>query len=779
MKHLKMVIVVAFILLMTSMAFSQVSAQYNTYEQFGPRVKNFIMKFYSNEDLEFSALEDGEIDLVEWPLTKTYYDKWQNPPYSDEIQIVGAGPEYGMYVLDINNYPVTPWNGTTYCPTSDPALRYAILHLIDREYIASSLFEGMAQPLYTPIPLAAPTWINPKCYPEGFEIAPGKVGTGELVIPYDEDAANQILDDAGYIDTDGDGFRNDPVTGDNLVLKFYIRSDHEYRRRFGEWLADKLENVTHIDVVPIFKDSYGCYIDVMTNGDFHLYTGGWGLGVDVPDSCFGLYHSSMYWKPGWSPNYAAYNDTISDELLEEAYYAASMSEAIPIIHQWQERFVSPEWAPSASIVSNVIFMAHRKQYGTWEGEEEFAGKAFEGFVNVPGSGIGAYDNGWTFMNVHLAEAGYKFNGSFNIRWGWKVSKTKKLNPLYGSWVWDWAIMGKIYESLIALNPFVVTEDKPWVAYQFSYGLWDNPDNPEFPKSSWVMFKIRDDIVWQDGEPFTMEDLRWMLEDIVPLCESTGNPYPWWYSSIMDVHHVEVIDDQTIKVYYNVRSYLTLHWVGGLPLVPKHIWQPLYETGDPTAHLADPNLIGCGPFKFVSYEEYAGAVLERNDNYFRLYPVEARITDWTYEETRVVRIILYNYALEPIDVTVDVSIGGTPYATKTVTVPAASGGGAYPGFYDWVLVDVPTGAIEVTKTFTYDGSSYTVGDYRANTLPEDINLDGFVNAKDAVVLGAAFGSQPGDLNWDARADIRRDGFVNAKDGVKLGAYFGWPNMIPIA
>jgi hypothetical protein len=47
----------------------------------------------------------------------------------------------------------------------------------------------------------------------------------------------------------------------------------------------------------------------------------------------------------------------------------------------------------------------------------------------------------------------------------------------------------------------------------------------------------------------------------------------------------------------------------------------------------------------------------------------------------------------------------------------------------------------------------------------------VNVKDAVILGAAFGSKPGDSNWNPNADINNDGYINVKDAVILGANFG--------
>jgi peptide/nickel transport system substrate-binding protein len=755
MKYLR-VLLPCLLVLMVLPLIGTVFAAYDQYEQWGPRSQYFLMKFYANEATEFTALENGEIDIVEWPLTKAYVDKWSQPPYSDYIAVVGSGPEYGMYIFDINNNETMP-DGTL-CFTADPVIRHAIAHLVDRDAIAANDFEGMAQPLYVPIPWAASSWVNPNAQNKH---------------PYSVDEAKRILDEAGYKDTDGNGIRN-WKDGRDIVLKVYIRSDHEYRRRAGDRLVTALQ-AAGLGVDTHYVDPGGAYEAVMTNKDFNIYTGGWSLGIDVPDTLFSLFHSSMYWHPGWCPNYGHYSDPTSDALLEEAYYAASLPEAIAPVLEWQLRFVDPEWVPAQPIVSNVIFMAHRKYYGHWTGEEAYWDLPFDGIVNIPGRGIGSYNNFWTFMNVYPADTAgaNKAPGAYNIRWGWKVSSARKLNPIYGSWVWDWAIMNWIYDTMMSGNPFLVTEDKPWIAYQYDIGVWDNPDNPDFPKSTYVTFKIRDDVYWHDGVKMTVEDFRWMIQDLTPALENKSYPDPWWYSSIMDIHHVEVIDDQTIKIYYNVRSYLALHWLGGLPLIPKHIWEPIVETGDPTKHLADPNLIGNGPYKFVSYTPNAGAVLQRNDNYFRSKPIDLRKTEWTYKGKNYARITLYNYALEPITVTVTVD----GLTSETYTVPAAGGKGAYPGMQDFVR-EVPSLPTTVSISYTYHG--WTVSetkDFKANTVREDINLDKFVNVKDAVILGVAFGSKPGDLNWDARADVFYDGFVNVKDAVKLGVYFGWPNWAP--
>jgi len=71
-----------------------------------------------------------------------------------------------------------------------------------------------------------------------------------------------------------------------------------------------------------------------------------------------------------------------------------------------------------------------------------------------------------------------------------------------------------------------------------------------------------------------------------------------------------------------------------------------------------------------------------------------------------------------------------------------------------------------------GSTY-VGikeDVDARFKTGDINKDGFVNAKDAVILGVAFGSMLGDENWNPDADLNGDNRINAKDAIILGVNF---------
>ncbi len=57
------------------------------------------------------------------------------------------------------------------------------------------------------------------------------------------------------------------------------------------------------------------------------------------------------------------------------------------------------------------------------------------------------------------------------------------------------------------------------------------------------------------------------------------------------------------------------------------------------------------------------------------------------------------------------------------------------------------------------------------LMGDVNGDWIVNATDLSLLDDAYGSMPGDPNWNIECDLNNDGVVEAKDLTMLGKNYG--------
>ena len=90
-------------------------------------------------------------------------------------------------------------------------MREAIAHAIDKQTIIDRVLRGLGAPADAMSPSANPAWMPEIPEDERFT--------------FDLDRANQILDEAGYEDTDGDGVREMPGGGQPLRLRYAVRSE--------------------------------------------------------------------------------------------------------------------------------------------------------------------------------------------------------------------------------------------------------------------------------------------------------------------------------------------------------------------------------------------------------------------------------------------------------------------------------------------------------------------------------------------------------------------------
>lgn len=100
------------------------------------------------------------------------------------------------------------------------------------------------------------------------------------------------------------------------------------------------------------------------------------------------------------------------------------------------------------------------------------------------------------------------------------------------------------------------------------------------------------------------------------------------------------------------------------------------------------------------------------------------------------------------------------------------------------VDVSNGTL-TTLSFTWNTTGSNLGNYTVNalasslsasssivlTIPGDINGDFKVSLQDLVSLASAYGSKPGDINWNPNADIDGSNAVGLADLVILAAHYG--------
>lgn len=134
------------------------------------------------------------------------------------------------------------------------------------------------------------------------------------------------------------------------------------------------------------------------------------------------------------------------------------------------------------------------------------------------------------------------------------------------------------------------------------------------------FKLRDGVTFNDGTPFTAEDVKFTFDYM------TEHPYSW--VSTAKVKETRVVDELTVEIELkDVYVAFIADVASNLPMLPKHIFEGVE---DPTTFNEPGAFVGTGPMMFESYDKEAGVyTFVKNPNYF-------------YGDVQVDRLILSLY-----------------------------------------------------------------------------------------------------------------------------------------
>ncbi len=184
---------------------------------------------------------------------------------------------------------------------------------------------------------------------------------------------------------------------------------------------------------------------------------------------------------------------------------------------------------------------------------------------------------------------------------------------------------------------VSSEDEPFT----EYGLI--AETVEYPEDrSWVVFNLREEARWHDGQPITAADVVWSFETLI----TRGAPhYRFYYAS---VRSVEALGPRQVRFNFSEAGNRELPLiVGQLPILPKHYW----ATRDFEKTTLEPPL-GSGPYRIVEYEAGRYYVQERVEDYWgRDLPVNVgrynfdRMRTDFYRDETAIRLALKSGAID--------------------------------------------------------------------------------------------------------------------------------------
>ncbi len=137
-----------------------------------------------------------------------------------------------------------------------------------------------------------------------------------------------------------------------------------------------------------------------------------------------------------------------------------------------------------------------------------------------------------------------------------------------------------------------------------YGLI--AESLEVPEDrSWVIFNIRPEARWHDGELITADDVVWSFETLTTQGRDFFRRY---YASVAKV---EKLADRRVKFTFDEEENREMPLiVGQMPILPKHYW----ESRDFASTTLEPPL-GSGPYRVKDFEAGRFVVYERVEDYW--------------------------------------------------------------------------------------------------------------------------------------------------------------------
>lgn len=241
-----------------------------------PKVDEIVFQTFENQDALVQAIKTGQVDMItEMPNTAA-----ESLKSEANVKLVVGSP-LAPGVTDIIFNQVDPEN----CPTDagglctgHPALRdrnvrLAMAHATDKQKLIDVVLLGLGHPGLTLIPDGLGVWYNNTLQDYAFDVA----------------KANQILDDAGYADTDGDGVREMPDGSQPLTFRLNWPSDSTVAPRMAELLSDMWAEIG-ITLEPQAVDPDALTAQCCPAFDFDIMIWGWASDPD-PSALLYVYTS--------------------------------------------------------------------------------------------------------------------------------------------------------------------------------------------------------------------------------------------------------------------------------------------------------------------------------------------------------------------------------------------------------------------------------------------------------------------------------------------------------
>lgn len=293
----------------------------------GAYIDEVVFRVYTDENAMVLALQNGEIDVCANFLGASSVSQLQtNPAY--QIDSVGS-LGYAFISFSQTNELL-----------QDVVVRKAIAMSCDRDALVNVAMLGAATAMNTPV---SPVY--------------GEFVASDIRQPaYDTAAAGALLEENGYVDTDGDGIR-ESASGEPLSFTITYKSNLTNVDGVMSILkAGMAETGIELKLQPVDAATFSA--NVTQGHTYDISYSSWGTIDDVDTTlltCFGI---------GQTLNFMEFNSQEQEDLLQAMQGETNYEARLDLLNQWQTWFV--ENLPTCHLfVPNNTYVADTTNFEGW------------------------------------------------------------------------------------------------------------------------------------------------------------------------------------------------------------------------------------------------------------------------------------------------------------------------------------------------------------------------------------------------------------------------------
>lgn len=301
-----------------------------------PHIDRLKFRVVNNMDAALIQLKSGGLDYIEALQPVQAVRGTSSERFKREFKKYEYYAPTFTYIGWNNDHPIF----------RDKRVRQAMTYMTNRKQIVKSILFGLGEVVDSPIYLFRPEYDKDlKSY------------------PFDPQKGMELLAEAGWRDTDGDGILDKVINGKKTPLQFEIKfnSGNTVRESVALVLVDELQR--HGIAASVRQLDWTIFLNDVKNHRFDAVVLGWAMSTTEPDA-YQIWHSSQAANQG--SNAISYKNLRVDRILEQYRREFDEQKRIRLYKEFQE-ILNEEQPYTFLFVRKVVSAVHRR----FEGVEVF------------------------------------------------------------------------------------------------------------------------------------------------------------------------------------------------------------------------------------------------------------------------------------------------------------------------------------------------------------------------------------------------------------------------